>query len=150
MQLGGEEPTSLLDMGGATYALKKLRRWKGEGPTERNRKMARFLINHGSLSSSWSHTLSEHSGLLIDLALEWGDPAMWEEVLEKSTREGHVLLLGLDELIRALNVFTFDRTKNMLVHSTLAPIPHLLCLSFLTESRSLSATRLIQVLRSTV
>jgi len=149
MQLGGEEPTSLLDLGGAEYALKKLRRWKAEGPTERNRKMAQFLISHGSLSSSWSYTLSECSRLLIDLALEWGDSAMWEQVLEKTTREGHVSRLDLDELIRALNVFTFDRTKNMLVHSTLAPIPHLFCLFFLTESRRLSATKLTQGQRST-
>ena len=150
MQLGGEEPTSLLDMGGAEYALKKLRRWKGEGQTERKRKMARFLINHGSLSSGdWSYKLSEHSRLLIDLALEWDDSAMWEEVLEKSTREGHALRFGLEgELVRALNVFTFDRIENVLVHSTLAPIP--LCSSFLTESRSLSAVNLKQVLRSAV
>ena len=84
--------------------------------------MIRFLIN---LSSGWPYAFSNHSTLLIDLALEWGDFAMWEEVLNKTTTEGHAPRLGLDELIRALNVFTFDRTKNMLVHSTLAPIPHL-------------------------
>ena len=104
-------------MGGVEYALKKLRRWKGQGPTERNRKMAQFLIKHGSLSSGWSHALSEHSALLIDLALEWGDFAMWEEVLKKSTKEGHAPQLGLNELIRAWDIFMFDRIKNMLVHS---------------------------------
>jgi len=110
--------------------------------------MSRFLIKHGSLGSDWSHALSEHSTLLIDLALEWGNFAMWEEVLKKSTREGLTPQLSLNELIQAWDVFTFDRTKNMLVHSILAPMPHFPRSCFLAEWRRLSAINRAQGPRS--
>jgi len=128
MSLAGDSSTTLLEMGGADYAFKKLKRWRAEGPTERNRKMARFLVNHGNLSGGRSSTLPEHSLLLIDLALEWADFAMWQEVLKKSIREGQAPKLSLDTLIWAWGVFTFDRTKDMLVQSILTPMPRSSCL----------------------
>ena len=121
MSLAGEESTVLLDMGGADYAFKKLKRWRAEGPTERTRKMARFLI--GYLAPSWSSQPEERLLLLVDLALEWADFTMWQEVLKKSVKEGHAPQLGTDTLVRAWGVFTFDRTQDMLVQSTLAPMP---------------------------
>ena len=130
MHLAGEESTALLDMGGEEYAAKKLRRWRGEGPTERNKKMAQFLIKNGSLRYSWSRTPPKHPLLLIDLAVEWGDFAMWKEVLKKNPSEVHTAQLSLDVVMRALDVFTFDRIKNTLVHSTLAPMPYFLCSCF--------------------
>ena len=148
MQSGDEELTTLLSMGGVEYALKKLRRWRGEGPTERNRKMSRFLIKHGSFGSDRSHALMEHPTLLINLALEWGDFAMWEEVLNKSTGKGDTPKLSLNELIQAWDVFTFDRTKNMLVHSIPVPMPLFSCLRFPEEWRRLSAINRAQGSRS--
>ena len=115
MSLAGEESTTILDMGGADYAFKKLRRWKAERPTERNRRMAQFLIDHGDLDPS-----TEESSLVIDLALEWGDFAMWQEVLDKGLSEEYEPQLMSDILIRAWGIFTFDRTKKTLVQSTLA------------------------------
>ncbi|KAF9648913.1 hypothetical protein BDM02DRAFT_3128680 [Thelephora ganbajun] len=114
MSLAGEGSTTPLEMGGAEYAFKKLRRWKAEGPTERNRQMARFLLSHGSLSASWSHALSEEVLLLIDLALEWGDFTMWQEILKESAGDGYTLYLSMDVLIRAWGVFTFDRIKHII------------------------------------
>jgi len=116
----------MLEMGGSDYAFKKLKRWRAEGPTSRNRKMAQFLIGHGDLSTSWSRALSEQALLLIDLALEWIDFAMWEEVLKKTTTEGFTTQPGLGVLARAWGVFTFDRTKHMLVYSVLVSSLYLL------------------------
>ena len=128
-------------MGGADYAFKKLKRWKAEGPTERNRKTVQFVINHGSLSS-------QQSLLLIDLALEWGDFTMWQEVLDKD-----LIKLSLNTLIRAWGIFTFDRTKNMLVQSTPTPKPYFRCsrlhLMHLAELRGLFANKIPQRPRST-
>ena len=133
MSLAGEESTTLLDMGGADYAFKKLKRWRAEGPTERTRKMAQFLI--GYLAPGWSSKLSERSLLLVDLALGWADFTMWQETLKKSVKEGHAPHLDTDTLIRACGVFTFDRTQDMLVQSTLAPIPYFPCLRFPSPRR---------------
>ena len=124
MHLAREETAALLAMGNTQYALKKLRRWKGEGPTERNRKMAQFLINRRSSA----YIPSEDLKVLIDLALEWGDFSMWEEIFKKN--RGDTSQLSLDVVIRAWDTFAFDRTKNMLVHSILAPMPYFLCSCF--------------------
>ena len=152
MYLAGEESTTLLDMGGTDYAFKKLKRWRAEGPTERTRKMAQLLIRY--LVPGWSSQLSERSLLLVDLALEWADFTMWQEVLKKSVKKGYVPQLSFDTLIRAWGVFTFDRTRDMLVQSTLAPIPYSPCSHFppllcLAESRKLFASNLTQKPRST-
>jgi len=146
----------MLDMGGSEYAFKKLKRWRGEGPTDRNRKMARFLVDRGDLSaSSWSRALSDRASLLIDLALEWNDFAMWEKVLKKTTTESFTTQPGLGLLIQAWGVFTFDSTKHMLVHSTLVPMPHsithLSCHTMhFAESRRLFTASLTQRLRSSL
>jgi hypothetical protein len=112
----GESSETLLEMGGEDYALKKLQRWKAEGPTKRNTQMARFLLNEGYSDSHWSP--------LIDLALKWGDFAMWQEILKKSTRSRGAPNLSSDVLIRAWSTFTFDRTKNMFVPFTFTSIPN--------------------------
>ena len=115
----------MLAMGGPNYAFKKLKRWMGEGPTERNKKAAWYLVNHGDLSTtSWSRAFSDHALLLIDLALEWIDLSLWEKVIKKTTAEGFTTEAGLDLLVQAWGVFTFDRTKHMLVHSIFVPMLH--------------------------
>jgi len=146
MFLAGEGSTTPLEMGGSDYAFKKLKRWKAEGPTERNRNMARFLLNHGSISTPWSHVLPEQASLLIDLALEWSDFSIWQAVLERAS-DRQILQLDADILIRGWGVFTFDRTKHMLVHFTLALFP---CSRFLplAESGRLFAASLAQRPRS--
>ena len=113
MFLAGELSITPLDMGGANYALTKLKRWQAEGPTKRNIEMAQFLANRVYLSSSWETRLPEQVSLLIDLALEWDDFTMWEEVLKKSGGGKYKVEFNLDTLIRAWGVFTFDRTKKM-------------------------------------
>jgi len=86
--------------------------------------MAQFLIDRSSLA----YIPSEDSKVLINLALEWGDISMWEEIFKKN--RGDTSQLSLDVVIRAWDVFTFDRTKNTLVHSTLAPMSYFLCSCF--------------------
>jgi len=39
--------TTMLEMGGSDYTFQKLKRWRAERPTERNRKMGQFIIGHG-------------------------------------------------------------------------------------------------------
>jgi len=114
----------MLEMGGSDYAFQKLKRWRAEGPTERNRRMAQYLISHGYLGSTWSRALSELELLLIDLALEWNDYAMWEGVSKRVTIEGFTTQSGLGVLVRAWGVFTFDRTKRLLVHPVLLSGPY--------------------------
>lgn len=124
-----EDSKTPLEIGGTSYALKKLRRWNAEGPTERNKQMARFLLDNGYLWDTWGHYFREDALFLIDLALEWGDLAIWQEVIEKGTSEGSTPKLSLDVLVRAWSVFTFDRAKHLYVYSTLPsdPIPMLFC-----------------------
>ena len=123
MFLGGEDSNTPLEIGGTNYALKKLQRWRAEGPTERNKQMARFILNHGHLGLGWSHTLTEEASLLIDLALEWGDFSIWKAVLKKSAGNGNVPQLSSDVLVRAWGAFTFDRIKSTFVRSTCADSP---------------------------
>ena len=125
MSLAGDDSTTPLEMGGVDYAFKKLKRWNAEGPTERNKQMAQFILSHGSMSDGWhSHTLSAQALLLIDLAVEWGDFNMWQEVLKRGMSGGYPPQLSADVLIRACDVFTFDRTKHLFVHFILTSTPH--------------------------
>jgi hypothetical protein len=132
MSLAEDDSQAPLQIGGTRYALKKLERWKAEGPTERNKQMARFLLDHGSFGTQYSHELTTDESLLVDLALQWGDLPMWKEVLKKSASAGSELRLSPDLLIRAWSVFTFDCIKQLSVHfhsclipCFLAHIPHL-------------------------
>ena len=113
MSLIEEKSAMPLNVVGPRYALKKLKEWRGEGPTERNKGIARFLVNR--------ERFPENASMLMDLALEWEDLEIWQEVVEKGLNEGRAPRPSLDMLIRAWGIFTFDRIKYMLVHSTLAP-----------------------------
>ena len=119
-----EDPRTWLDMGGSDYALKKLLRWRAEGPTERNKQMVRFILEHGNLSARWRNTLPQTALLLIDLALEWNDLAMWQEVVRKSIGNGDTSSLSSDILFRVWSAFSFDRTKDMFVHFILVFVLH--------------------------
>jgi hypothetical protein len=116
--------------------------------------MAQILVNRSSSGSIRSYVVTEHWKLLIDLALEWNDFAMWEDALKADESEWNLARLGLDVVIRAWDVFTFDRVKSMLVHSTLPPCPvsfaHLSHRSIrLAESRRLFTKRWTQGPHST-
>ena len=113
MSLVDEKTALPLSVVGPGYALKKLKKWRDEGPTEKNRGMAQFLT--GRMSSP------EELSALVDLALEWKDSTTLQETLEKCLSERHVPQPSLDMLIRAWGAFTFDGIKDMLVHSTLVP-----------------------------
>jgi hypothetical protein len=113
---------TLLEIGSTEYALRKLKRWRAEGQTERNMQMARYLLDHKASSYSW--TYDQSAPFLIDLALEWGDFPMWQEVFKKSRRDRITPELSSDVLFRAWSVFSFDRTKDMSVLSILASMPH--------------------------
>ena len=132
MTLEEDSPT-MLGRGGPDYAFTKLRRWRAEGPTDRNRETARFILSRGRLGAPWSHTLSNGALLPIDLALEWGDLAMWEQVLDKSKSGGNTPQLGLDLLVRAWDVFTFDRVKHTSVHSVLLRVSYSIIYQFLSS-----------------
>jgi len=120
-KLGTEAP---LDV---PYALRKLKKWMAEGPTERNRKMAQFVLSKGYLGARYSggrSAVPESTLLLIDLAVEWNDFAMWATVLEKSGGVAKPQLLGSTALIRAWNAFPFKVTRPTLVPS---PLPVARC-----------------------
>ena len=109
----GAGPEAPLDV---TYAFCKLKRWMAEGPTERNKKMAQFILTNGYLGFHRGE-VPEDALLLMDLAVEWNDFAMWEAVLKKSGSEGNPQRLGSAPLIRVWNVFPFNVTRPMLVPS---------------------------------
>lgn len=121
MFLADENSNAPLEIGGPEYAVRKLLKWKAEGPTERNKQIIQFLLKRGRLSACWSHG-EDGALLLINLALDWEDFSMWQQILKKSASEGYAPCLTSDMLFRAWDVFTFDRTKEMFVHSTLASI----------------------------
>jgi len=115
----GQGPEAPLDV---PYALRKLKRWMAEGPTERNRKMAQFILKNGHLGPHYGYgsgkrrgMLSEDTLLLIDLAVEWNDFAMWAGVLKKSGADKSPQTIGSAPLIRAWNVFPFSVARQMLV-----------------------------------
>ena len=128
------------------YALKKLKIWRDEGPTEKNREMARFLT--GRMSRP------QHLSTLMDLALEWKDSTMLKEIFEKCSTGERVPQPSSDMLIRAWGVFTFDGIKDMLVHSTfilsLAHGPFRLEITFRNERDTKVALGLINDLQSRV
>lgn len=81
------------------YTFRKLQWWMAEGPMERNRKMAQFILSKGCLGPSYGSgkqcgVLLENMLLLVDLAMEWNDFAMWVEVLKKSGADKNLQLLG--------------------------------------------------------
>ena len=135
MYLAGDLGT-LLEMGGSDYALKKLLRWRAEGPTERNKQMVRYILEHGYFRACWQNTLPQTASSLIDLALEWNDLAMWQEVVRKSIGDGDPSSLNSDVMCRAWSVFSFDRTKDMFVHFILVSILHPLLMSPVTGCTS--------------
>ena len=117
----GMGPEAPLD---AVYAFRKLQRWMAEGPTERNRKMGQFILSNGRLGPSYGSgkrrgALPENTLLLVDLAMEWNDFAMWMEVLKKSGADKSPQLLGSALLVRAWSAFPFEVTHPMLVSSQL-------------------------------
>lgn len=123
MSLAEKDSETSLKIGGTKYALKKLRRWKDEGPTERKKQMVRFLLDNGNFANSYSRNLTSEASALIDLALGWGDLAIWQEVLKKSASGRSQPQLDSDVLIRAWSVFAFDQTKNLSVHFDFCVIP---------------------------
>jgi len=116
----------------AAYAFRKLKRWMAEGPTERNRKMAQFLLGNGRLGPRYGSDkrhgarLSEDAQLLINLAVEWNDFAMWARVLKKSGIDKNPKLLGSGPLVRAWSVFPFNVTRPMFVSSEPPSLPRFL------------------------
>jgi len=58
---------------------------------------------------------SEDTLLLINLAVEWNDFAMWAGVVKRSRTDKSPQLLGSAPLIRAWNVFPFNLTQLMWV-----------------------------------
>ena len=119
LALTGEESEGPLD---AADAFQKLKRSVAEGPTERNRKIVQFILSNGGLWPSYAsgkRKISEDTLLLIDLAVEWNDFAMWAKVLKKSGIEESPQLLGSAPLIRAWNAFPFNVTRQMFVPSRL-------------------------------
>jgi len=141
----------------AEYAFRKLKRWMAEGPTERNRKMAQFLLSNGRLGPRYGFgkrhgaKLPEDAQLLINLAVEWNDFAMWDEVLKKSGIDMNPKLLGSAPLVRAWSVFPFNVTRPMFVSSEPPPSPvfslvYSRCSSrmFVADSKSSSFTSLAE------
>jgi len=119
----------------AAYALRKLKRWMPEGPTERNKKMAQFILNKGHLGPFYGggrRSVPENTLLLINLAVEWNDFTMLAAVLEKSGGVADPQPLGSAHLLRAWNAFPFDVTRPTLVSSQLLlprciPRTHVFC-----------------------
>lgn len=82
--------------------------------------MAQFVLKNGHLGAVYSggrRSVPENTLLLIDLALEWNDFAMWAAVLEKSKGDVSPQLLGSAPLIRAWNAFPFNIIRPVLVPS---------------------------------
>jgi hypothetical protein len=118
-----DEAMSPSRMGGIDYMVEKLQKRRAEGPTERNKQMAQSLLKHGHFALYSSRSLAAEASVLIDLALEWGDLAVFRKVLEKSARGKYKPQLSLDVVRRACGVFAFDLVKHLFVHSTLAFAP---------------------------
>ena len=87
--------------------------------------MAQFILKKGYLGVPYGGgrrgAVPENTHLLIDLALEWNDFAMWAKVLEKSGGGANPQLFGSAPLIRAWNAFPFNVTRPVSVSSW--PLP---------------------------
>ena len=83
--------------------------------------MAQFVLENGYLGPPYDGkgrgAVPEDALLLINLAVEWNDFAMWTAVLEKSGGSVKPQLLDSTPLILAWNSFPFNVTRPMLVPS---------------------------------
>jgi hypothetical protein len=97
----------VLGSGGVKYAVQSLIRantWNSQ-PTANDRKWANYVSVRVSSKDKAS------ARFMADLAVQWNDLAMWEQVVKASGSEKKFGVLGLDKFVLAWKKFSFDIVK---------------------------------------
>jgi hypothetical protein len=89
------------------YVLKQLKQsFSDNGPTEKDKILAKLIISNLYRANNRISALAT----MFDCACEWKDIEMWRGLIE-----GFKQNVGVNELIRASRVFTFNQTRPMYV-----------------------------------
>jgi hypothetical protein len=89
------------------YVLKQFKQSVSDNaPTEKDKILAKLII------SNFYHANNRASALetMFDCACKWKDVEMWRDLIEGFKHD-----VGVNELIRASRVFTFNQTRPMYV-----------------------------------
>lgn len=96
-----KEADILLESGGISYALQKLKLGGSREPTDEDRKMAKFVVNR--INSRDTTPTRAMAGL----AVQWNDLGMWCQVMKAGGADKNLDVLGQDRIIAAWNKFSF-------------------------------------------
>jgi hypothetical protein len=97
----------MLNAGGVSYALQKLKSASPRSPTQEDRKMANYVLarmNPGDKASALAMT---------DFAIQWNDLAMWNQIVKASRADKNLDMIGKDKLIAAWDKFSFENVRLM-------------------------------------
>ena len=97
----------MLNAGGVSYALQRLKRGGPRNPTEEDRKMAKYVLARITPHNKTS-TIP-----MADFAIQWNDLAMWTQLVKASGADKNLDIIGRDKLIAAWKKFSFETVRSM-------------------------------------
>ena len=87
------------------YVLKQFKRSVSDNaPTEKDKILAKLIISNLYHANNRTSALA----IMFDCAYKWKDVEMWRDLIESFNKD-----VGVNELIRASRVFTFNQTRPM-------------------------------------
>lgn len=101
-----EESNILLNAGGVSYAVQKLRAAGARAPTAEDRKFANYVLSQAGTREKIT------ANFMADLALRWGDSGMWRQVVKASGADKNIGVLGRDKFIGAWKRFSFEVVRS--------------------------------------
>jgi dihydroxyacid dehydratase/phosphogluconate dehydratase len=99
----------MLNAGGVSYALQRLKRTGPSltGPTQDERKMANYIL---ARLSSRDRTLTL---AMANFAVQWGDLAMWKQVVKATAADKSLDIVGQATIFAAWKKFSFETVRPM-------------------------------------
>jgi hypothetical protein len=96
----------LLNAGGVSYALQKLKRaGPRDDPTPEDRKMANYVLARLTPRDKISALA------LADFAIQWNDLAMWNQLVKASGADKNLDVIGKDKLFAGWKKFSFENVR---------------------------------------
>lgn len=92
----------LLESGGVSYALRRLKRGGTGQPDEDDQKVAKFIVDRIKKGDTVS------TQAMTDYAVQWNDLAMWSQVVKSGGTDKAIDILGKERLVAAWMKFSFD------------------------------------------
>jgi len=95
----------MLNAGGVSYALQRLKSAGSRSPTQEDRKVANYVLARINPRDKVSALA------MADLAIQWNDLAMWNQIVKASGAEKSLDMIGKDKLIAAWDKFSFENVR---------------------------------------